>query len=223
MWTVLRRHNPGVVLAVGVAMGIGLGIPPTFLRPFAAGLGIPRIGVFFLVYSITAVVTRVLTRQWVERYGTRLVMLISLSGLAASVMLFLLVDSEWMLIIPAIGFGCSHAVLFPTVVAAGSSEFPARNRGMATLLMLATWDVGRLIGAPMAGGVLRLRLARVTGLPPYPTMYLAMSLLLGAVCVWYAFGVFFPKRIPTVEREGELEFSVHRRHAAIPTMRQTPC
>lgn len=209
MWAILRQHNPGVVLVVGVAMGIGLGIPPTFLRPFAAGLGIPRIGVFFLVYSITAVITRVLTRQWVERYGTRLVMLISLSGLAASVMLFLLVDSEWMLIIPAIGFGCSHAVLFPTVVAAGSSEFPARHRGVATLLMLATWDVGRLIGAPMAGGVLRL--ARVTGLPPYPTMYVVMSLLLGTVCVWYAVGVFFPKRTQTLEREGELELSpVHR-------------
>lgn len=209
MWAILRRHNPGVVLAVGVAMGIGLGLPPTFLRPFAAGLGIPRIGVFFLVYSITAVITRVITRQWVERYGTRLVMLVSLAGLGASLLLFLPVDSEWMLIPPAIGIGCFHAVLFPTVLAAGCNLLPARNRGMATLLVLATWDVGRLIGAPLAGGVLRL--ARLTGLPPYPTMYIAMSLLLGAVCVWYAVGVLFPKRSPAIEREGELELApAHR-------------
>ncbi|MCD4727058.1 MAG: MFS transporter, partial [Pirellulales bacterium] len=153
---ILRRHNPGLVLAVGVAMGIGLGLPATFLRPFAAELGIPRIGLFFMVYAVTAIITRVLTRRWVERFGPRPIIMFGMVGLSASIALFLLVGAEWQLVLPAFGFGCSHAVLFPAVVTAGSSSFPVGNRGMATLLVLATWDVGRLIGAPTAGATLRL-------------------------------------------------------------------
>ena len=51
------------------------------------------------------------------------------------------VDAEWQLALPAVGFGCSHAILFPSVVAAGSITFPVRHRGLATLLVLAV--VGR--------------------------------------------------------------------------------
>ncbi len=171
--SVLRRHNPGLILMVGVAMGIGLGLPSTFLRPFAAELGIPRIGLFFMVYAVTAIITRLLTRRWAERFGPRPLILLGLAGLTASLVLFLLVGREWQLILPAVGFGFSHAILFPAVVAEGSAAFPAGNRGMATLLMLATWDLGFLIGAPAAGATLHF--ARLSGLPPYPTMYLTMA------------------------------------------------
>ena len=68
---VLRRHHPGAVLVVGVAMGLGLGLPGVFLRTYAAELDIPRIGLFFLVYAAAAIVTRVVTRRWPERFGTR--------------------------------------------------------------------------------------------------------------------------------------------------------
>ena len=63
-----------------------------------------------------------------------------MAGMAASLLLFLPVRAEWHLVLPAIGFGCSHAILFPSVVAAGSVTFPLRNRGLATVLVLATWD-----------------------------------------------------------------------------------
>jgi MFS family permease len=182
--SIVRRHNPGVVLAVGVAMGIGLGLPSTFLRPYAAELGIPRIGLFFLVYAVAAIITRVVTRRWAELYGPRRIILLGLAGVAVSMMLFLLVQAEWQLVLPAIGYGCSHAILFPAVVAAGSLAFPPANRGLATLLMLATWDLGQLIGAPAAG--VALRVARLTGLPPYPTMFLSIAVLLGIILIYYA-------------------------------------
>ncbi len=200
---ILRRHNPGLVLAVGVAMGIGLGLPATFLRPFAAELGIPRIGLFFMVYAVTAIITRVLTRRWVERFGPRPIIMFGMAGLTVSIALFLLVGAEWQLVLPAFGFGCSHAVLFPAVVTAGSSSFPVGNRGMATLLVLATWDVGRLIGAPTAGATLRL--ARLTGLPPYPTMFIAVTGLIALVCILYAASVFWAKRPVVAETEGQFD------------------
>ena len=41
LWSLLRRHRPGTVLVVGVAMGLGLGLPQTFLRTYAAQLRHP--------------------------------------------------------------------------------------------------------------------------------------------------------------------------------------
>jgi MFS family permease len=180
----LRRHNPGVVLVVGVAMGAGLGLPSTFLRTYAAELGIPRIGLFFLVYALAALFVRVITRRWIERFGTRPIILLGMAILAASLMFFLPVHAEWHLILPAIGFGCSHAILFPAVVAVGSYSFPVRNRGLASVLILAMWDLGILVISPVAGGVLRY--SKMIDLPPYPMMFLATSSLMVLVGIWYA-------------------------------------
>jgi MFS family permease len=184
VWTVLRHHSPGAVLVVGVAMGLGLGLPQTFLRTYAAELGIPRIGLFFLVYAGAAVITRILTRRWPERFGTRAIIIAGMAGAGLSMALFLSVGHEWQLIVPAVGFGCAHAVLFPAVVAAGSVAFPARNRGLATLLVLAAWDLGQVIGAPTVGVLLRY--TELAGLPPYPTMFVIIAGLLMMVSLWYA-------------------------------------
>jgi len=180
----LRRYLPGPVLLVAVAMGMALGLPGVFLRTFSENLGIPRLSLFFLVYALAAIITRVLTRRWAEWFGPRKVILLGLSGLALSLLLFLPVKSEWMLILPAIGFGCSHAVLFPSVVAAGSVVFPLEHRGLATVLILAMWDLGQLLGAPLAGGMVRI--AGIINWPAYPLMFSVFAVLLAAVAVWYA-------------------------------------
>jgi hypothetical protein len=43
--------------------------------------------------------------------------------------------------------------------------------------------MGQLIGAPVAGAVLRY--SPSVGLPPYPTMFLTMAGLMALVGVWY--------------------------------------
>lgn len=184
LFSVLQRHHPGPVLVLGVAMGLGLGLPSVFLRTYAADLGIPRIGAFFTIYSVAAVVTRLLTRRWPERYGNRPIILWGTAMMVVSMLLFLLVHSEWQLALPAIGFGCYHAILFPAVMAAGSVTFPARHRGLATVLVLAASDLGLLVGSPTAGAVLRY--SETAGLPPYPTMFFTMAGLIAVVGIWYA-------------------------------------
>lgn len=185
MFSLLRRHNPGMVLVVGVAMGLALVFPTTFLRTHATDLGIARIGLFFMVYAMAAIITRILTRRWSERFGPRPIILLGMAGMAASLLLMLPVRQEWQMMLPATLFGCSIAVLFPSVVAAGSVSFPIENRGFATILILATWDLGRLIGSPAAGAVIRY--APRAHLKPYPTLFITMAALVAAVGAWYAY------------------------------------
>jgi len=184
MFWLLRRYHPGALLAVGIAMGFGLGLPGVFLRPFAASLGIQKIALFFTVYAPTAFLMRMATRRLPQRLGTRPVACAGLGCLILAMLLFLFVSSSWQLIFPAVAIGTAHALLFPSVVAGGSSMFPARYRGLATTLMLAMFDLGNLIGAPTIGIVLES--AGDLGWPRYPTMFVCVAGIFAAILAYYA-------------------------------------
>lgn len=193
----LRRYTPVKLLLIGVASGIGLGLPQAFLRAYAADLDIDRIGLFFSVYAPAAIITRVATRRWFARYGVERIIILGTVGQIISVLLFLTVRSQWQLVIPGLTYGISHALLFPSVVAAGSRSFPNRYRGLATTLVLAAWDFGLLIGSPTAGMVLHY--SEALGLPPYPTMFITIATLMSVLTAYYAL-----TREPAPEESGTL-------------------
>jgi MFS family permease len=184
MLSVVRQQYVGPLLVITATLGMGLGLPTVFVRPFAAQLGIPRIGLFFLIYAATAILTRVLARRWAEYFGLRRMILLGTVGVAASMATLPLVHAEWQLIWPAIGFGCFHAISYPAVLAANNETFPSRHRGLALLVALAAFDVGQLVGAPMAGAVIHG--SELGGLPPYPTMFLVTAILMVGASIYYA-------------------------------------
>jgi MFS family permease len=180
----LMRYHPGSMLLVAAAVGGGVSVPNTFLRAFAVERSIPRIGLFFATYALTAFATRMLTRRLFERYPPRVWVLIGLSSLSLSFLLYLPVFRTWHLIVPGLAGGVAHALLFPAVVAGGSTSFPERYRGLGTTVMLSMFDVGNLVGAPLVGGVLLA--ARQWGIPAYPTMILVLAGAVAGVAVYYA-------------------------------------
>ena len=170
----LRRYHPGLLLFAAIAVGWGVGLPGTFLRPYAEQLGINGLMTFFLVYAGTAFIVRIGTRRWPARFGVRPMLLAGFGSLAASMLLYLVVQSQWWLVLPAIAAGTGHAFLFPSVTAGGCATFPARYRGLATTLMLAMFDIGNLLGQPMVGGLIEY--SERLGLPSYPTMFIVMAI-----------------------------------------------
>lgn len=183
LWAILRRYHPGVVLLVGVGMGVALGLPSSFLRAYTAELEIERIKTFFIIYAATALAVRIGTRRLADQIGVRPVILWGLSTAAVAMLSFLLVSDRITLAIPAILMGAAHALLFPAAMAGGNSTFPIRYRGTATVLMLAMFDVGNMVGQPAAGGIIHG--ARQVGLPAYPAMFTTMAVFLGVAALWY--------------------------------------
>ena len=172
LW-LLRRYHPGSVLTLGVVMGIGLVLPTTFLPTYIKELGIPRTGSFFLVYAGTAFIARLSTRRFPELVGVRPMIFIGLAAMVISLLCYLPVQSEWGLMLPGVFAGISHAVLFPSVTAQGSSAFPNRYRGLGTTVMLAMLDIGTLLGAPLIGGMVQY--SKSVDLPPYATTFVVLS------------------------------------------------
>jgi MFS family permease len=181
----LRRYHPGMLILVALAVGIGTGVPINYLRPFTEELGLPGIGLFFSVYAPAAFAIRLMTRGWAQRYGIRPMVCLGLATLAVSMCLFLVVrsQSEWLLAIPAVTAGMAHAFLFPSVVGGGSTSFPPRYRGLGMTVMMSLTDLGNLIGAPLCA--LILRGAHFIEWPAYPTLFVAMAVLVGSVCALY--------------------------------------
>jgi MFS family permease len=191
---ILRKYQPGFVLAVGVATGAALSLPQTFLRTYVADLDIPRISVFFTVVAMTAVTTRVVNRRLPDRVGLTTMIFAGIVLMAAAQLLYLLVRSEWQLVFPGLPYGMGQAILYPMIAAVGTSTFPIRYRGLGITLVLAAFDVGQLIGAPAAGGVLHV--CELVGMPGYPTLFTtaaAMLVLVGAVYWWTLRRQAFPQ------------------------------
>lgn len=181
---VLRRYQPGWVLLVGIVAGAALAMPTIFLRPFAAELDIPHIGLFFTVSSMTAVTSRFVLRGMDQRLGLPRIILGGLVLMVVAQFLFLTVRSPWQLAIPALAFGGAQAILSPMVIAAGVMTFPARYCGLGSALVLTMIDIGQLLGAPLAGTIMHV--SSLVGLPSYPTMFLSTALALVAVGALYA-------------------------------------
>jgi MFS family permease len=180
----LRRYHPGVVLLTGVTMGFGLGLPGVFLTRYAAELEISKLRFFFVLYASIAFITRLAIRRMPERHGVRPMIVGGLASLVTGMLFFLLVRSAWQFAFPAVFIGVAHAMLFPAVIAKGSGSFPARYRGLGTTVMLAMFDLGNLIGAPLVGEILHW--SKRAGLQAYPTMFVTVSVLLslaGAIYV----------------------------------------
>lgn len=182
LW-IVRRYHPGRLILMGLMMGIGVGLPGTFLRPFAESLGITTIGTFFGVYAVTAFGLRLATRRFPQRLGIRRTILLGMGCLALSMLLYLFVRAPWQLAIPAVAAGAAHALLFPSVVAGCSQSFPDRHRGLGTTLVLGAFDLGNLIGMPLAGSLVYV--ADRAGMAGYPVLFVSLAVLLVAASGYY--------------------------------------
>lgn len=176
---VVRRYMPPMISITAAAMGAGFSLPMTFLRPFAVEAGVGGVGMFFFVYSAVAFATRIASRNVFERFGNRPWIVAGLSLLAVSFLAYIPVARTWHLVLPAVLAGMAHALLFPSIMAAGTSAFPRRYLGVSTSVTLAMFDVGTFVGAPAAGACIRA--ARSAALPPYPLIFAGASATIAVI------------------------------------------
>lgn len=173
LWRLVKRYTSMRVALVSAAMGAGFAIPMTFLRPFAAEMRLSKIGLYFAVYAASAFAARLATRQMFQRFGNRPWIILGMGLLTTSYLLYVPVQQTWHLLAPGAIAGIAHALLFPSVMSAGSTVFPRRYRGIATSLMLAMFDLGAFIGAPVVGAFVQY--AKRTDIPAYPAMFAATA------------------------------------------------
>ncbi|MEM8668703.1 MAG: MFS transporter [Planctomycetota bacterium] len=155
-----RRYWPGMILLVDLAFGICMSAPFVFLASFidAAALqieGMSVIGLFFFFYAGVALVIRVLSRRWPDRYGVRKVLMLGVFFLTIGMFTFGLVDASnpWLIILPATTAGIGHSLMFHTMTSLTIEKFPVEVRGTGSALALMMLDLGTVGGTPVLGWI----------------------------------------------------------------------
>ncbi|MES2792653.1 MAG: MFS transporter [Planctomycetota bacterium] len=181
LWHVITRYHPLIISMTAAAMGAGFSIPMTFLRPFAIEAHLTNVGLFFAVYATVAFIARVATASYFSRWGNRFWIITGLCLMTLSFLCYIPVTRTWHLIFPGAIAGGAHALLFPSVMAAGTAAFPRRYLGVATSLILATFDIGVFLGAPIIGAFIREAKHHTTA--AYPITFGATAIAIACVTV----------------------------------------
>jgi len=171
-----RNFSP--VLVPAFQFGLANGVVFVFLPPFVQHIGLPRVGPFYLVYSLMAVAVRFLGGRLADRCDRRQVILPSLVGLSAGVLALAGLQSTWLLILVGMINGTAHGFLYPAASAMAFDLAPAAGRGKALAVFNCAILAGGVVGAMGFGW-----LAELIG---YRRGFLCLGLALGcgAAAFW---------------------------------------
>ncbi len=116
--------NPGLILLMSVATGIGLNLPTVFLATYMEELHLADgLMIFFNLYPPIAFVTRVSMRRVPDRLGIRPMIALGIAALVVGLWSLIPVRETWHLVIPALFIGVAHASLFRRSLRAAAAHF----------------------------------------------------------------------------------------------------
>ena len=158
---------------------LGTGLINSFLVMMGYERAIVNIGIFFLVNSIFAILTRPYIGRLVDRKGVAFVILPGFIFAAAGMVTIAFATSLWHLLIAAMLFSIGAGCGMPALQADCLKRLDPSKRTVATGTYLIGLDIGMIIG-PMLGGL-------VTGLYGFTVTYSAAGVLLLIGFVVYFF------------------------------------
>jgi MFS family permease len=163
---------------VGLVFGAAVAAPFTFLKTFVLATGIGSVGLFFTLYSLTAVALRLLANRLPDRVGPKRVLIPALATGGAGLGLLALTHTATEMAVAGVLCGLSHGFAFPILVGMLVARAPAHGRGAAYAVFTALWDVGAMLGGPLFGLVIQRA--------GYPPMFGAAAALILAGTATYA-------------------------------------
>lgn len=140
---------------------ISYGAMLTLIPDWSSHLGVGNKGTFYVVFTLSSLLVRLLAGRLSDRKGRVYVLRIALVLVAASLVMMGLAESVTFLLTAAFIYGMGAGLLSPSVTAwtADLSDETRRGRGMATMYIALEAGIG--LGAMVAGWVFQDRLERM--------------------------------------------------------------
>lgn len=181
---VVRNLLEPAVLPVASIMliaGAGMAAVMTYLSLYTPQIGLPGLTeVFFLVYSVTVLITRPFIGRLHDRRGDNMIVYPAIASLAISLLLIGLAQSPLVLLAGAVFMATGFGTLMSSVQAIAVTVAPRERVGLAMATFFLLLDVGTGLG-PMVLGFVAAALG-------YSSMYLIMSGVVLVAIVLYYFG-----------------------------------
>jgi len=150
-FSVLVRRKILTVAVLAFLFGFGLAATGNFVSPFAKDQGLAFISLYYICYSLSAVVTRLLGGRLADRVGEARIIVpaIILTGGGLFIMVFL--GGPVILILSGLVSGCGHGFLFPCLSSIALRNEPVSIRGKINGAFTGGIDTGAFIGSFVLG------------------------------------------------------------------------
>jgi MFS family permease len=160
---------------VTLLFALGISARLSFITPFAYERGVARIGIYFLIYSVVAVLLRIFGSRTIDRVGLSRMLLPSMLTLAVGLALIAWMGSPGIIELAALLGGIGHGYLYPALSALIIERTPLDGMGRASSIYTSLYDFGYMAGPYLLGLT-----ATEFG---YPTMFIISGamLLVGAI------------------------------------------
>ncbi len=124
-----------------------------FIAVFGNSIGISRIGPFFLVFSLAAILTRFRLGDLSDRRGRKTVILPAALIIVANLFVIAQVRSWPLLLVTGFVGGLGQGLIFPALSTYIIDFLGRENKGLAISLYNSLFDVGMGLGSPLFGWV----------------------------------------------------------------------
>ncbi|MBQ8630170.1 MAG: MFS transporter [Alphaproteobacteria bacterium] len=128
----------------------------SFLPLYAAGLGIPNIGIFFSIYALAILITRPAAGKLIDRLGLDIIVLpgflcifIGIAGLACA-------RELWQFGVVAAVYGLGFGALQTTIQTMAVRDTPFHRLGIANATLFSGFDLGMGLGVIALGSIAAL-------------------------------------------------------------------
>ena len=148
---VFRSRKISLVAVLAVLFGFGLAASNGFVSPFANERQMGFVSWYYIAYSASAVLTRVLGTRLADRLGEECILpyAMILTGLGLSCLVFL--NGNGVLVVAGVMAGCGHGFLYPGLIALALRDEPSAIRGKITGAFTGSIDAGVFAGSIMLG------------------------------------------------------------------------
>lgn len=144
-WLFYGSQVAGVAVVGGAAYGTILVFSPLYLQEKQ----IMPLSLFFIAYSIAAVISRIIGRNWADRYGHVRISRYAFAALTVSVIIMGWTSNAATFGAVSALFGIGHGLMYPAMAAYSIQVIPGKLQAMT--IWIGGFIIGVSIGAALGG------------------------------------------------------------------------
>jgi len=150
-WAALAQRNLLPLWFVSLLFAVGAESLFTFTRTFVDDRQVGTAGLFFVVYGISAAITRIAGGPLYDRVRHRPLLVGSVTFYGLGLGFMAIAESAWILVLAALITGTAHGAAFPLLSSEVVNRARVSERGSAVATFTSIFDVALLAGAPVVG------------------------------------------------------------------------
>ena len=140
-----------LVALLAFLFGFGLAASGSFVSPFAKEQKIVFISLYYISYSLAAILTRLLGGRLADRIGEDRIIPYALTLTGGGLLILMFLGGNAILVLSGLMSGCGHGFLFPCLNSLAIRNEPIDTRGKITGVFTGGIDAGAFVGSIILG------------------------------------------------------------------------